>query len=118
MKIKDTINFIQDLNNNTQKKSEKNFYNNFTNILSSLEKKDLNKGQIVLIENKLEELDLMSIQDNRIKYLKWKLREFTQFLEKEFSFIEQWHYVSLGMVYWMMIWLAVAWSTWFDFGMG
>lgn len=117
MKIKDTINFIDNLIKDTEKKSEKNLYKNFCNILLSLENKDLDKEKIILIEKKLDELDLTSVQDKRVKYLKWKFTEFTQFLEKEFSLIEQSHYVSLGMVFWMMFGLAIGTATWFEFGM-
>jgi hypothetical protein len=118
MKIKDIINFLEDLMNTTDKKSEKAFYKKFSLILFSLEKKGLDKEKVILIENKLEKLDLKVINEKRVKYLKWKLTQFTQFLEEEFSFIESWHYVSLGIVFWMMIGLAIATFSWFEFGMG
>ena len=118
MKIKDTINFIESLIDNTKKKSEIKFYKIFNNVLLSLENKKLNKDKIILIENKLEELNLTLNQEKRVKYIKWKFNDFTKFLAEEFSFIQQWHYVSLGMVFWMVFGLAIASSTWFEFWMG
>jgi len=70
MKIKDTINFIESLIDNTKKKSEIKFYKIFNNVLLSLENKKLNKDKIILIENKLEELNLTLNQEKRVKYIK------------------------------------------------
>lgn len=117
MKIKDTIDFIEGLMNDNQKKTERKFYKTFLDLLLSLQQKELHKEKIKLIENKLDELDITLIHEKRAKYLKWKHTLFTQFLEKEFSLILQWHYVWLGMVYWMLIGLAVAGITWLEFGM-
>jgi hypothetical protein len=72
----------------------------------------------LLIWKKIEELDLWSTQDKKSKYLKWKLAQFTKFLEDDFSLIEQWHYMSLGMALWMVVGLAIAGITWLEFGMG
>ena len=70
MTIKETINYIEGLKNDTEKKSEKTFYNTFNNILLSLDSKNLSEEKITLIENKLEKLDLMSNQEKKVKYLK------------------------------------------------
>ena len=70
MKITEVIEYLENLIEKSDKKSEINFYQRFIQILKSLQNLDLPKDKINLIENKLEELDLQSIQEKQLRYLK------------------------------------------------
>ena len=71
----------------------------FTQILSSLEKRGLTDEQVHAIESHLDGLDLTANTDNRKKYLKGKLNEFSTYLRNEFSLITEGYYTSIGLAY-------------------
>jgi hypothetical protein len=117
MNIKETIEFLENLKNNSEKKSEINLYKLFWDILISIEWLKLSEEKIKNISSKLEELNIDSIQEKQYKYIKKQYIAFTQYLENEHKLIEKWRYLSLWMTFWMMFWLAIATATWFEFWM-
>lgn len=117
MKIKDAIISINDLVLNTDNKKEKDIYNSFSSILKSLENLNLTEDQLLLIWNKIEELDLSSNQEKKLKYLKTKLNEFIIFLKNEIHLIQEWYYTWIWMVFWMVFGIAFATSLRLNFGM-
>ena len=116
MEIKKAIIYVNDLSVNTDNKNEKYIYNIFSNILKSLENLNLNEDQLLLIWNKIEELDLSSNQVKKLKYIKIKLNEFKKFLKDEINLIQEWYYIWIWMTFWMVFWIAVAISLRLDFG--
>ncbi|QFR39349.1 hypothetical protein A9Q91_03890 [Candidatus Gracilibacteria bacterium 28_42_T64] len=97
MNINEASSFLENLIKETDKKSEIKFYKNFVNILLSLKNMNITEEQVILIEKKLEELDLTSIEQKKFKYLKGRFLKFTIYLEKEFSFVQEEYYLSLGV---------------------
>ncbi|WP_421764798.1 hypothetical protein [Ekhidna sp.] len=102
MKLSEALDFFKDLIEKTNDKSESKVYQGFINILSNLKNRELTEQQLNSIELKLDSLDLLANSENRKKYLKRKLNEFTTYLNKEFSFITEGYYTGIGMVYGMM----------------
>lgn len=117
MKILEVLEFLENLVEKTEKKSEIKFYTRFIKILESLKKLNLSEDKISLIETKLEELDFQSIQEKTYRDMKKKFLKFSTYLEEEFKIIQEGYYTSLGMSFGMMIWLATATIFWLEFGM-
>jgi hypothetical protein len=117
MKIQETIEFLTNLIEKTNKKWEINFYRSFIKMLESLSAKKLSEDKIKWIEIKLEELDLQSIQVKKHRDLKKKFLKLTTYLEVEFKLIQEGHYTSLGIVFGMIFGLVMARSFWLEFGM-
>lgn len=117
MNIKETIEFLENLKNNSEKKYELNLYRLFSELLISLEWLQLSEDKIKNISKKIEELHIDSIQEKQYKYIKKQYISFTQYLENEHKLIEKWRYLSLWMTFWMIFWLAIATATWFEFWM-
>lgn len=117
MNIKQTIEFLENLKSNSEKRSEINLYKLFVDLLLSIEWLELSEDKIKNITNKLEELNIDAIQEKQYKYIKKQYIAFTQYLETEHKLIEKWRYLSLWMSLWMVFWLAVATITWLEFWM-
>lgn len=117
MNIKETIEFLENLKNNSEKKYELNLYRLFSELLISLEWLKLPEDKIKNISKKLVELNVDSIQEKQYKYIKKQYIAFTQYLENEHKLIEKWRYLSLWMTFWMMFWLAIATATGLEFWM-
>jgi hypothetical protein len=89
MNIKQTINFLENLKNIAEKKSEINLYNLFSETLQSLEKLELSEDKLVIISKKLEDLNIDSIQEKQYKYIKKQYITLTAYLEKEHKLVEK-----------------------------
>lgn len=113
MKLREALDFFQNLIEKTNSKSESKVYKEFITILSNLENRELTEQQVNSIELKLGSLDLSANSENRKKHLKRKLNELTTYLNNEFSFITAGHCTGLGMVYGMMFGcgLGIAFGT-------
>ena len=118
MTIKKIIISINDLIKKTDDKNEKKIYNTFSNIIISIENLNLTEKQLLLILNKIEELNLSSIQGKKIKYLKVKLEEFKKFLKDDLSLVQEGYYIWIWMTIWMLFWMMLGISLGFEFGMG
>jgi len=103
MKIQSTIDFFKHLLLTEDKKSQVKLYRCYISTFQSLENKSLSDEQTILIENKLEEYQLKSINSSDRKQFKKIHRKFANFLKEEFSFTKKNHYMnlfmSLGMVF-------------------
>ena len=102
MNINKTIELLNSLLSQSDKKTEKKVYNCFIRTLSSLKNKDLTENQSQLIQEKLSSLHLETTTENRKKYYKQKLCEFKTFLKNEFSFTSAKYYTEIWMVYGMI----------------
>jgi hypothetical protein len=89
MNIKQTIDFLDNLKNISEKKSEINLYNLFSETLQSLEKLELSDDKLVIISKKLEDLNIDSIQEKQYKYIKKQYIILTAYLEKEHKLVEK-----------------------------
>ena len=103
MKINETIDYVVELRNKTDKKYDKLLYNKFIGILSDLKNRDLTINQLESIETKLDTLNLSIETGNKKKYLGSKLMEFKKFLKDKLSLISERHYTRYGMSFGMLI---------------
>ncbi len=103
MNINKTIELLNSLLSQSDKKTEKKVFNCFIRTLSSLNNKDLTENQSQIIQDKLSSLNLKTTTENRKKFYKQKLSEFKTFLKSEFSFTTEKHYTELGMIYGMSL---------------
>lgn len=97
MRINETLDFFQNLKNDTAEKCEIELYDNYIGILSDLKNRDLTETQFLSIETELENLNLKSESDSRMKYLKKKLSEFEKFLKDKLTLVPEGYYVGIGV---------------------
>lgn len=97
MGINETLDFFQNLKNETAEKKEIKLYDKYNSILSDLKYRDLTQNQILSIETELEKLNLKSESDNRIKYLEKQLSEFKNFLKDRLSLVPEGYYSGVGV---------------------
>ncbi len=102
MTINEAINLLNNLQSQTDKKSDIKAYNCFISTLTSLNDKGLNENQLQLIQEKLTSLSLNEAPENRKKYYKKKHSELISFLKKEFSFTHKKYNTEIGMIYGMI----------------
>jgi hypothetical protein len=103
MKINETLDYVVELRNKTDKKYDKLIYGKFIGILSDLKNRDLTINQLDSIETKLDTLNLSVETENKKKYLGSKLEEFKKFLKDKLSLISEGHYTAYGMSFGMLI---------------
>ncbi|ADR21302.1 hypothetical protein [Marivirga tractuosa] len=73
MTLKNAINFFESLEAETNRKSEKKVYQEFVQIITSLQKKDLPESDIQSIETELDNFNLKSNSVNRKNIIKKRL---------------------------------------------
>ena len=116
MTLEKAYNLFESLVSKTDKKSEKKVYQEFIQILSSLENRDLSESEILSIEQKLDALDLNSERKKSRRYFSKALNQFKEYLKVEFSLITKGHYTALGMALGMCF--GVAAGSLIERGMG
>jgi predicted RNase H-like nuclease len=89
MNIQQTIDFLENLKNISEKKCEKKLYTLFSEILRSIDSLKLTEDMSKKISEKLTELEIDSIQEKQYKYIKKQYIAFTQYLETEHKLIEK-----------------------------
>lgn len=97
MTLKNAVNFFESLVSGTDKKSEIKVYQEFIQIITGLEKRNLSETEINLIETELDALDLNSTANSNIKYYKKALRHFQKYLKDTFSLTTKGHYTNMGI---------------------
>ena len=102
MNLNEASEFLKTLLAKTDNKSEKNVYEGFIQILSSLKNRDLTEDQLKLIRDKLSSLNLNETTKNRKKYYKQRLSDFKAFLKSEFQFTTEKYYTEMGLIYGMI----------------
>ena len=111
MTINNTINIFEGLKSQTQKKSELKIYKEFTEILTSLENREMNEIEIQSIETFLSQLELTILPKYKRIYFRRKLRKFKEYLIEEFSLITKGHYATLGIGLGMTFGVAIGASV-------
>ncbi len=99
MSISKTVNYLRNLITGTQKKADIRLYEKYIALLSDLENKDLSEEQLSSIEETLNELKLDADTENRKKYLQKQFEKFSGYLKKEFSFITEGYYTTMGVAF-------------------
>ena len=102
MNISKASEIFSKLSSQAANKSEKKVYNCFSRTLSALSDKDLTAEQTKVIQEKLASMQLEGVSENRKKFYKQKLNEFTAFLKNEFSFTSKSHFMETWMIYGMI----------------
>ncbi|WP_439132324.1 hypothetical protein [Polaribacter sp.] len=95
MTLKNVINFFENLEAETSSKSEIKIYQEFIQIITSLEAKNLSDTKIQSLETELDHLNLTSNPENRKKYFKKSLSVFKKYLKDTFSLIPKGYYTTL-----------------------
>lgn len=114
MKLNVAAAFFNSLRIETNKKAEIKIYESFIGLISNLENRNFANEELLAIETKLDELELKSNPENRIKYFRKRLNEFKKYLKDKFSLISEGYYTAIGIS------LGVAFGAAFGsiFGMG
>ncbi len=111
MTLKNAINFFEGLEAETSRKSEVKVYQEFIQIIKSLEKKDLSEDEILSIEMHLDSLSLSSNSLSRKKYFKKALSDFQKYLKDTFSLTIKGYYTTfysgLGIVFGLLFGVAI-----------
>jgi len=116
MTLNKAYNLFESLASESDKNSEKKVYQEFIQILGSLENRDFSESDIQSIEQKLDALDLNSNSKKSKRYFSKALNKFKEYLKAEFSLITKGHYTALGMALGMCF--GVAAGSLIDRGMG
>ena len=97
MKLNVASDFFKNLGIETNTKSEIKIYESFIGLISNLENRNFANEELQAIETKLDELELESNPENRIKYFKKRLNEFKKYLKDKFSLISEGYYTAIGI---------------------
>lgn len=97
MTLKNAVTHFKSLVAETTKKSEIKVYQEFIQILSSLEKRDLSETEIQAIEAELEALDVNSASTHSNKHYKKALQQFKKYLKDTFSLTTKGYYTNMGV---------------------
>jgi len=111
MKIENAINLFRSYSSKTNKKSEIKVYQEFIQIITNLEKRNLSENEIQSIEMELDRLNLEANPENRKKYFNKILIDFKKYLKDNFSLTTKAYYTnlygSLGLVFGLLFGVAV-----------
>lgn len=116
MKINEAADIFKRMITETDQKSEVKVYENFIGILSDLKNRNLTDDQVKSIEIELDRLELNANPENRKKYFKQKLTQFSNYLKEEFSLVSERYYTGLGVALGMSF--GTAFGVLFDKGNG
>ena len=97
MTIQEACNFFESLVSEASRKSEIKVYQEFIQIITGLENKNLSESKIQSIETELKSLNLKSNPENRKKYFKKTLSEFKTYLKDTFSLTPKGYYTNIGI---------------------
>ena len=97
MTLKNAIAFFESRLTETNNKGEIKVYQEFIQILSSLEKRDFSETNMQSIEAALDSLNLVSTNKNKQRYFKKALRKFEKYLKDTHSLTSKSYYTTLGV---------------------
>ncbi|WP_461589759.1 hypothetical protein [Winogradskyella sp.] len=111
MTLKNTLTFFESLVAETSRESEIKVYQEFIQIISNIEKKNLSENEIQSIETEFDNLNLKSSPENRKKYFKKALSDFKKYLKDTFSLTPKGYYTNLygglGLVFGLLFGVAI-----------
>jgi hypothetical protein len=97
MTLKNALDNFEAMLADTSKKSEIKVYQEFIQILRSLQESNLSETEIQAIETELDALDWNSNATNRKKHLKKALSQFKEYLKDTFSLTPPGYYTNMGI---------------------
>lgn len=97
MTLKNAVNFFESLIAETGKKSETKVYQEFIQIITGLEKRNLSEPEIQSIETELDALDLNSTTKNKKQYFIKALKLFQKYLKDTLSLTSKGYYTNIGL---------------------
>jgi tetrahydromethanopterin S-methyltransferase subunit B len=108
MKISLALNHFQVLASKADNKRERKVLNTFVGLLTDLEGRELAEEQVLLIENKIDELNLKVDTENTSRKLNKKLTTFVNYLKDQLSLVTEGYYTALGITFGVALGLALA----------
>lgn len=108
MKISDAINHFQVLTSKIDNRRHRKVYGKFIGVLSDLKNHDLTDEQVLLIERKVEELNLTGGTENTTRTLNKNLRIFINYLKQQLSLVSNGYYTALGINFGVALGVALA----------
>jgi tetrahydromethanopterin S-methyltransferase subunit B len=108
MKISLALNHFQVLASKADNKRERKVLNTFVGLLTDLEGRELTEEQVLLIENKIDELNLKVDPENTSRKLNKKLTPFVNYLKDQLSLVTEGYYTALGITFGVALGLALA----------
>ena len=97
MTLKNAFDYFKSLASKTSKKSEIKVYQEFIQIITSLENRNLSETEIQSIETELDALNLNSTTTNNKKYFNKALKQFQKYLKDTFSLTTKGYYTNIGI---------------------
>lgn len=97
MTLKNALIHFKNLLSETSKNSNIKVYQEFIQIVTSLEKKKLSESETQSIEKELDALALNSADPNDIRFFNQALKQFKKYLKDTHSFISKGYYTNIGI---------------------
>ncbi|MFK5982523.1 MAG: hypothetical protein QM499_06390 [Flavobacteriaceae bacterium] len=97
MKFTETISLFEGYLKQTEIKSEVKIYSSFIAVIKDLQNRNLSEEELFDIENKLEELKLEIIPENKRKYFKKQLNILINYSMKKLNLITEGTYIAIGL---------------------
>ncbi len=116
MKLNVAADFFKSLRDETNIKSEIKIYESFIGLISNLENREFTEEELKSIEIKLDELELKSNPENRIKYFRSRLNEFKKYLKDKLSLISEGYYTAIGIA--LGVAFGAAFGSLYEMGIG
>jgi len=95
MTLKNALTYFKSLVTETNKKSEIKVFQEFIQLLSNLEKRNLSEAEIQSIETELDVLDLNPTTTNNKKHFSKALKHFKVYLKETLSLTPKGYYAQL-----------------------
>ncbi len=97
MTLKTAHNHFKSLLSKASKKSDIKVYQEFIQIITGLENKNLSEAEIQSIEKELDTLNLNSTGINNKRFFNQALKQFKKYLKDTYSFTTKGYYTSIGI---------------------
>ena len=97
MKFTEAIFFFENQIRQTEIKSEVKIYKNFIAVLKDLQDRNLLEEELIDFENKLADLKLTIVPENKKKYFKNQLKALIHYSMKKLNLITEGTYVAIGL---------------------
>ncbi|PHS61804.1 MAG: hypothetical protein COB12_11540 [Flavobacterium sp.] len=97
MNFTEAIILFKDHLKQTEIKPEVKVYSSFIAVLKDLQNRNLSEEELLDFENKLDDLKLETIPENKKKYLKKQLNILIQYSIKKLNLITEGTYIAIGL---------------------
>ena len=97
MKITEAIILFEGYLKQTEIKSEVKVYSSFIAVIKDLQNRNLSEEELLDFENKLEDLKLTTIPENKKKYFKKQLNTLIHYSTEKLNLITEGTYIEIGL---------------------